>query len=193
MLQQGSESLPLTAWATFYQIIGSSAAALTGLQFVVMTLVVQSGRRASKPENAASMIAAFGSPTVVHLASALFIAVVMAAPWGSLLGASIPVIGCGVVGIAYVIVVARRARRQDGYKPVFEDWLWHVTLPLVAYLTLLIAAIVLPQFTTPALFAVGATTLLLVYIGIHNAWDTVVYMAVNQMQPTEGHKEGEKS
>ena len=189
MLQQGSESLPLAAWATFYQIIGSSAAALTGLQFVVIALVVQSGRRAANPGSAASMIAAFGSPTVVHLCSALFIAVVMTAPWRSLLGASIPVIGCGLIGITYVFAVARRARRQDGYKPVFEDWLWHVTLPLVAYVTLLIAAIVLPRFTTRALFAVGATTLLLVYIGIHNAWDTVVYMAVDQMKRQEGDKE----
>ena len=182
--------MPFAAWATFYQIIGSAAAALTGLQFVVIALVVQSGRRAATTESAASMIAAFGSPTVVHLSSALFMAVVMTAPWRSLLGASIPVIGCGLVGIAYVIAVARRARRQDGYKPVVEDWLWHVLLPFVSYLTLLIAAAVLPRFPTPALFAVGATTLLLVYIGIHNAWDTVVYVAVDLMKRPEGDKEG---
>ena len=192
MLQQGSNSLPLAAWSTFYQIIGSAAASLTGLQFVVMTLVVQSGRRAAKPESAASVIAAFGSPTVGHLCSALFIAVVMAAPWESLLGASIPVIGCGLVGITYVLVVAWRARHQDGYKPVFGDWLWHVALPFVAYVMLVVAAVVLSRLTEPALFAVGATTLLLIYIGIHNAWDTVVYVAVNRTQPPEG-KEKEES
>jgi hypothetical protein len=186
MLRQGSETLPLTAWSTFYQIIGSAAAALTGLQFVVITLVLQSGRRAANRETAAAQIAAFGSPTVVHLASALFISAVMAAPWPSLLGASIPLIGCGFVGTAYVIVVGRRARRQDGYKPVFEDWLWHVALPGAAYVTLIVAAKLLPHSTMSAPFTVAAATLLLVYIGIHNAWDTVVYVVVDQMQRREG-------
>jgi len=31
----------LAHWANFYVIVGSSAGALTGLQFVVMTLVAQ--------------------------------------------------------------------------------------------------------------------------------------------------------
>ena len=31
------------AWESFYVIVGSSAGALTGLQFVVMTLIAQTG------------------------------------------------------------------------------------------------------------------------------------------------------
>src|SRR6516162_2936402 len=125
MLPQGSEALPLTAWSTFYQIIGSAAAALTGLQFVVITLALQSGRRGSAPAGGEATIRAFGSPTVVHFCSALFTATVMVAPWRSLVATSIPVIGCGLVGMMYVVAVARRARRQNDYKPVFGDWLWH--------------------------------------------------------------------
>jgi hypothetical protein len=189
MLPQGSEALPLTAWSTFYQIIGSAAAALTGLQFVVMTLALQSGRRASAPAVGESTIRAFGSPTVVHFCSALFTATVMTAPWASLLGTSIPIVGCGLVGTIYIIAVARRARRQDSYKPVFEDWLWHVALPLVTYAALLVSAIELPRYTTAALFSVGAIAVLLVFIGIHNAWDSVVYLAVNQIQRREEDKE----
>ena len=185
MLLQGSEALPLSGWSTFYQIIGSAAAALTGLQFVVIALVLQTGRRSSTPESGESMIRAFGSPTIMHFCSALFIATVMAAPWRSLVATSVPVIGCGLAGIVYVIGVARRARRQDDYKPVFEDWLWHVVLPSVAYATLFVAAIELSRLTTPALFAVGAMTLLLVYVGIHNAWDTVVYISIDQMRRRE--------
>jgi hypothetical protein len=30
----------------------------------------------------------------------------------------------------------------------------------------------------PALFVIGAVTLLLLFIGIHNAWDTVTYVAL---------------
>ena len=40
----------------------------------------------------------------------------------------------------------------------------------------------LTRFTTPALFAVAAMSLLLVFIGIHNAWDTVVYLTVDRMK-----------
>ncbi len=35
-------TLPLRAWETFYVIVGSSAAALTGLQFVVIALIAES-------------------------------------------------------------------------------------------------------------------------------------------------------
>jgi hypothetical protein len=170
-------SLPLTAWLSFYVIIGSSAAALTGLQFVVIALIAQSRTRPTGRE-----IAAFGSPTVVHFCSALFVSAALSAPWRSLQGAGITVAGCGFAGAAYAIAVARRARRQTAYEPVFEDWLWHVALPLVAYTVLLVAAIILPRVTTPSLFMIAATTLLLVYIGIHNAWDTVVYVTLNHLQ-----------
>lgn len=189
MLRQGNKALPLTGWSTFYEILGAAAASLTGLQFVVLTLVMQSGRLPANRKNAAGMIAAFGSPTVVHLASALFVSAAMSAPWPSLLGASIPLMGTGFVGTAYVIVVGRRARRQEGYKPVFGDWLWHIALPFVAYVIVLVAGKVLPYSETPALFAVAGATLLLVYIGIHNAWDTVVYVTVDQIQPPEEEKE----
>jgi hypothetical protein len=65
---------------------------------------------------------------------------------------------------------------------VFEDWLWHAVLPLIAYAVLLIAAIVLRSYPQRVLFVVGATALLLLFIGIHNAWDTVTYIAVGGLQ-----------
>src|SRR5213592_1689765 len=111
---------PFNAWESFYVIVGSSAAALTGLQFVVIALIAESRRPATSRE-----IAAFGSPTVVHFCVALFVSATLSAPWRSLLGAGITIVGCGLAGATYAIIVARRARRQTGYKPVFEDWLWH--------------------------------------------------------------------
>ena len=51
----------LREWETFYVIAGSAGAALTGLQFVVMALVAESGRRSTGRE-----ISAFGTPTVIH-------------------------------------------------------------------------------------------------------------------------------
>jgi hypothetical protein len=176
--------LPLTAWENFYVIVGSSAAALTGLQFVVIALVAGSRSRPTGGE-----ISAFGSPTVVHFSTALFICATLSAPWESLLGPGIAVVGCGVAGVTYALVVTRRTRRQTGYKPVLEDWIWHVILPLVAYITILAAGIVLRRAPVPSLFTIGAATLLLVYIGIHNAWDAVIFITLKHIPPPDDRGE----
>ncbi|HEX4963293.1 MAG TPA: hypothetical protein VF173_20855 [Thermoanaerobaculia bacterium] len=171
---------PLTVWESFYVIVGSSGAALTGLQFVVIALVAEAPTRSSSRE-----IAAFGTPTVVHFCASLLISAVLSAPWRALTGPAI-VLGCGgMLGVAYAVVVVKRARAQTGYRPVLEDWLWHVVFPLVAYATLLLAAVAMQSHPTPALFSVGASTLLLLFIGIHNAWDTVTYIATGRSQAAD--------
>ena len=160
----------LKSWESFYVIIGSTAGALTGLQFVVMTLIGEagSGRKDS--------VAAFGSPTVVHFCVALLVAATLSAPWTAMWGAGETVAICGVLGMIYSLVVARRARRQQGYHPVLEDWVWHAILPTAAYAMLLVAGIAIERSSARGMFTIGAAVLLLVFIGIHNAWDTVTYM-----------------
>jgi len=73
-------------------------------------------------------------------------------------------------------------RRQAAYRPVLEDWLWHVVFPLVSYVALVAAALVLPRNPAPLLFVVGAATVLFLFIGIHNAWDTVTYIVVERLR-----------
>jgi hypothetical protein len=41
------------------------------------------------------------------------------------------------------------------------------------------AAIVMPRTPAPCFFAVAAITLGLLIIGLHNAWDTITYVALN--------------
>jgi hypothetical protein len=60
-------------------------------------------------------------------------------------------------------------------QPVFEDWLFHVLLPFAAYTVLGLSAYAAHSHARPALFLVGAAALLLLFIGIHNAWDAVMY------------------
>src|SRR5947209_10240595 len=73
-------ALPLlTSWGNFYVIIGSAAAALTGLMFVVVTLIA-----GSRVERSSGTIGAFGTPTVVHFCAALLIAAILSAPWEAL-------------------------------------------------------------------------------------------------------------
>jgi len=168
---------PLVAWESFYVIIGSSAAALTGLQFVVIALVAESRTRSTSRE-----IAAFGTPTIVHFCAVLLVSAILSAPWRALTNAGLALDACGATGVVYGVIVIRRARRQTGYTPVLEDWLWHAVFPLIAYAVLLVAAVALPRDPPAVLFVIGATALLLLFIGIHNAWDTVTYIAIERWQ-----------
>jgi hypothetical protein len=163
---------PLEAWGNFYVIVGSSAGALTGLQFVVMTLIASSGSNPRRGET----ISAFGTPNVVHFCAALLVASIVAVPWGTLPPVGIAVAACGLAGVIYSAVVWRRALRQGEYEPVFEDWMWHTVLPALAYTALLVAGPLLAGGASGALFAIGAAALLLVFVGIHNAWDTVTFV-----------------
>jgi hypothetical protein len=118
----------------------------------------------------------------VHFCAALFVSAAISAPWKSLQGAGLAVAACGISGAIYIIAVGRRARSQTGYKPVLEDWLWHVALPFVAYATLLAAGLILPRLIVPSSFGIASMTLLLVYIGIHNSWDTIVYVTLHHIK-----------
>jgi hypothetical protein len=161
----------LSAWENFYVIVGSSAGALIGLQFVVLTLIAAMPRRAGTAQAGA----AFSTPNVVHFGSVLLLAGILSAPWEAISPAAILWGVLGLSGIMYEIVVARRMRTQTVYMPVFEDWLFHVVLPLAAYTALAVAAFAAGSHLREALFAIGAAALLLLFVGIHNAWDAVTY------------------
>jgi hypothetical protein len=169
------EASIFSAWESFYVIVGSSAGALTGLQFVVITLVADMRSSSSMRE-----INAFGTPTVVHFCAALLISAILSAPWHRLASAGVTLAVCGGLGVCYTLIVTNRARHATAYHPVFEDWLWHVILPLVAYVDFLIASLLLQRGPGPELFAIGGGALLLLFIGIHNAWDTVTYIALTR-------------
>ena len=168
----GAETTVLPAWESFYVIIGTSAAALTGLQFVVITLVIESRSR-----DAGRAISAFGTPTVLHFCAVVLISGILSAPWESLTGPAIGLAGCGIGGLFYAAVTIRRILRQKIYRPVFEDWLSHVILPIVAYSSLLVAAFGIRSAPMSFLFLTAAAVLVLLFDGIHNAWDTVVFLA----------------
>jgi hypothetical protein len=170
----------LSTWQNFYVIIGSAAAALTGLLFVVATLMAGVRARVSSPNEA---FATFNTPNIVHFCAALLVAAILSAPWQALWNVSLLLGLSGLGGMIYVVIVLRRARRQTHYQPVLEDWLWHTIFPLVSYTALLVAAILLPSHPAPMLFVIAAGTMLLLFIGIHNAWDNVIYITLELSQP----------
>ena len=168
--------LSLGAWESFYVIIGSSAAALTGLQFVVVTLGAEARSLRGADVNA------FGTPTIVHFCQVLLVSAILSAPWHTVASPALALSLAAAAGIAYTVIVTWRAWRTTGYRPVVEDWLWHVGFPLVAYTTLFAAAFLLERDPPAWLFAIGAVALFLLFIGIHNAWDAVIYIATQRTQ-----------
>jgi hypothetical protein len=108
---------PLATWQNFYVIIGTAAATLTGLTFVVITLTAGVRGRVS---SASEAFATFNTPNVVHFGAVLLIAALLSAPWQALGPASLLLGLAGLAGVSYVLIVLRRVRRQTDYQPVLE-------------------------------------------------------------------------
>jgi hypothetical protein len=161
----------LAAWNSFYVILGSSAGALTGLQFVVMTLIAEKA-----PPRSEEAGPAFATPTIVHFGTVLLLAAVISAPWQEVTPVAAIWGLMGIIGVVYVCVVARHMKIQTAYKPNAKDWLFYALLPLVAYALLALSAYGALSNMAEALFGIGAAALLLLFIGIHNAWDSVVFL-----------------
>ncbi len=168
---------PLSEWDSFWVITGSSAGALTGLMFVVITLGAE--YRGVRSEDG---VRAFGSPVLVHFCQVLFLSAFMSIPRHTASSLAVVLGGCGLGGVALSAWVVVQGRRQTAYQPVLSDWIWHVVLPLVAYGCLIGAAVVLPRLPFAALDVTAAVALFLLFIGIRNAWDSAVWMAVNRRE-----------
>jgi len=161
----------LSGWQNFYVIVGSSAGALIGLQFVVITLIANRPIGAGQGASAG----AYATPTVVHFGTVLLLSAIGCAPWPTLTAAEVLWGLLGLGGVIYEVIVVRRMRTQSLYKAVFEDWLFHALLPLAAYVALAVSAEEVRAYSRDALFGIAAAALLLLFIGIHNAWDAVTY------------------
>jgi hypothetical protein len=164
----------LAGWDNFYVIIGSSAAALTGLQFVVIALTSEVRSTAST-----TTLEAFATPTIVHFCAVLLLAAIITTPEHTVVTLTASLLAVGFGGTVYATYVTMQARKQRGYKPVLEDWIFHSALPVVAYVWLFIAGIFVPRSASEALYCVAGSALVLLFTGIHNAWDAAVWMTTH--------------
>jgi hypothetical protein len=172
----------LAEWDSFYVIIGSAAGALIGLQFVVITLISE------RPRTAAAGTA-FSTPTIVHFSVVLLLSALLRAPWDTVAAVAAAWGLIGLAGVAYILLTAWRMRVQTSYKLDFEDWLFHVLLPLAAYAALAGTALAPAPHGKEILFAVGGAALLLLFSGIHNAWDAASYFVLVVRKP-DGQDQG---
>jgi hypothetical protein len=126
----------LDKWDSFYVIVGSAAGALIGLQFVVIDFHSRETATARVRSRCCirhtnDRLFQHNSADVGSTAGPMAID----QPCCALVGL------VGVTGIAYAIIVGRRMRVQTTYRPEFEDWVFHLLLPLGAYVMLTVSAL----------------------------------------------------
>jgi hypothetical protein len=168
-------ALPIEAWSNFYVIVGSSAGGLTGLTFVVIALVSEANAVRTTGTRA------FVTPTIVHFGSALLLSALLNVPGQGRLGAGLCLGAVGLWGVLYTVRTARHViSLRPEYVAVAADWIWNVLLPLLCYCALAGAGLILSLHVATALYVTAAVALLLLFIGIHNAWDIAVWFTVER-------------
>ncbi|HEX3848457.1 MAG TPA: hypothetical protein VHV81_13830 [Steroidobacteraceae bacterium] len=164
-----SESI-LKDWDNFYVIVGSAAAGLTGLTFVVIALSAEANRASTRG------LRAYVTPTIVHFGVVLGLAAYLSMPHHTELSLRVGFGTIGMAGFCYALRIGAGIRHvAKDYVPVLEDWLWNVILPVASYGTLLSSAFLIPHHAYGSMYAVAAVSIGLMFIGIHNAWDIAVW------------------
>jgi len=160
----------IEAWHDFYVILGSAAAGLTGLMFVVVSL--RSGPTVRRSTAAAR---AFLTPTVVFFTTIVIVSATMTMPPlpRPILGARLA--AGGVAALVYMAItrVHSQWRKSNLDRP---DWFWYAGLPILGYVLLTSAGVGLLAHVDGALYLVGATMILFLVVGIRNAWDLVLWI-----------------
>jgi hypothetical protein len=174
----------LNEWQNFYVIVGSAAGALTGLQFVVMALIADMPAM----ETEANAVHAFSTPSIVNFGAVLLLATVLVMPWHSVRPVSIIWAVAGAFGIIYTSITSWRFKKQRAYTPVFEDYFYRVILPILGYTALCVAALVARTHERAALFQVAGVVLMLLFVGIHDAWDNATYLVFYKRGELDPHK-----
>jgi hypothetical protein len=175
-------------WQNFYMLLGGASATLVGLMFIAISLGYNRWVPQDRPLLAASFNA-FMSPTFIHFVYVLVTAIVVIVPTLSetVLGAMLVVAGLGSLGhIARNLPFLRqryRARSIDR-----SDLVWYSLLPALGYILYLDAGIGLLRAAAgrpthgQALNALAAASVLLLVIGVRNAWDLVVFLALRRLE-----------
>ena len=187
---QGAELPFLSDWQNFYMIMGTAAATLTGLMFVATSLVASIETHVP---TANAGISAYNTPTVVHFGIVLLLAGILSAPWQTFSSLSLLLGSVGLGMVFYSIIVMRRMRRVPHYQSTLEDWSWYMALPLIANILLILAAYGLPKNPSSALYLVGSGMLLLLLVGIRNAWDMVTFLAVERAHSENTNRDERRS
>lgn len=167
------------AWHDVYILAGTAAATLMGLTFVVVTLSPR-----DVGESLLTGVKSFTTPILAFFATVVLVSVLMLAPWGTSRPPGAALVILGLIGLFYMVSTGAYARWRES-KLGFDDLIWYIALPFVAYTALLLIAAGMWTGAAWALYGIASVVVLLLIIGIRNAWDVVLFMAIQTREKSE--------
>jgi hypothetical protein len=161
-------------WENFYLIVGSGAAALIGLMFVAASLSAGFEKRTIMQG-----APIFMTPIVFHFAIVVVVSAIAVVPDMAPPAIGIALMLCAAVGLIYcAVTIVRMFAVHLDRTPDFSDRVFYGFLPAVIYVGLAGAASWTWVAPRMAAYAVGATTLVFLLIGIRNAWDLATFFVM---------------
>jgi hypothetical protein len=161
----------LETWHEFYLLVGTAGVTLTGLLFVVVSL----GPRVVA-QHQATGVRAFISPNAVYFTTTLVVSAVLMVPSLSAMAIG-PLLCLGAVASLGYLVYTKAHQRWRHSKLPFLDWIWFVGLPIAGYVLLLLSGIGFLLQAALSMHGVAVALILLLVIGIRNAWDLVIWIS----------------
>ena len=83
----------------------------------------------------------------------------------------------GAVGSLVYLAYTKAHQRWRHSKLPFLDWIWFVGLPITSYVLLLVSGIGFLLQAALSMHGVALALILLLVIGIRNAWDVVIWIS----------------
>jgi len=162
-----------SGWENYFLMVGSSAGALIGLMFVVVTLT--SGLERSETERGKHL---YTSPIVWHLAVILVLSGAAAVPTMTGKFFAVAAGGLGILGIAIGTRSAVGIVRDPGAPEAAAfDMFWYGVAPAIGYAGLAGGAFGMLRGWRWGETAVAADLMALLIVSIHAEWDLVTYLA----------------
>ncbi|MEO8714100.1 MAG: hypothetical protein ABI369_03710 [Acetobacteraceae bacterium] len=162
-------------WHDFYLLIGTASATLVGLMFVAASV----GASYFTTEREVPLRSLL-TPTIQHFSAVLVICLMGTAPsqtsssFGALVSAS------GVVGIGFACRVWRNMLRRGMTKTLdLADRCCYIVLPIGTYLAVIGTGIVLPSKPGLGLDLLAGLLVVLLLLGIRNAWDMTLWIVLH--------------
>jgi hypothetical protein len=171
-------------WDNYFLMVGSSAGALIGLMFVVVTLT--SGLERSETERGKHL---YTSPIVWHLGVILVLSGAAAVPTMSERFFAVAAGGLGILGIAIGIRSAVGIWREPGApEAALFDVFWYGVAPALVYAGMAGGAFGMLRGWRWGETTVAADLMALLIVGIHAEWDLVTYLATITRKPRDKDK-----
>lgn len=160
-------------------MIGSSAAALIGLMFIVVTLTAGRDRKDLEPGKKL-----YTTPIVWHLGVVLVLSAVAEMP---IMTVRLFGLACGITSLIGLVSSIRIslgiARAQMATSYTGYDACWYGMAPAVIYAALGTSAVGLIDKSDWGLSCAAVAILTLLVVSIHNEWDLVTFLAPMSQSP----------